>query len=169
VHYILFFAEGVHHISLILCVMAGRTLIATILIFCEWVLRTLVRHTTDSTHFLVPEFGEVVGKFQVNVLQLILGFCSLRLRKLLGLVSFSFQTCIISNKHVHCMFKFCCWNLRLGTFSALFTYLIQFINYLFLFFLLSLDLCLPTHSRFRGYCCTSSHSVTHAHLVGLWD
>jgi hypothetical protein len=81
---------------------------ATIPVFCEWVPRTLVRRTADITHFLVPLFGEGAGKFQISVLQLILGFCSLRLRKLLGLVSFSFETCIISNKHVHCMLKFCC-------------------------------------------------------------
>jgi hypothetical protein len=57
--------------------MAGRTLIATILIFCEWGLHTLVRHTADITNLLVPVFGEGALKFQVNVLQLILGFCSL--------------------------------------------------------------------------------------------
>lgn len=88
--------------------MADKTLMATIAIFCEWGPRTLVRHTADITHFLVPVFGEDAGKFQVTVLQLVLGFCSLRLRKLLGLLSFSFQTCITSNKHVHWMLKFCC-------------------------------------------------------------
>ena len=135
-----------HHISLIsFCVMARKTLMATIPIFCEWGPRTVVRHTADITHGLVPLFGEGTGKFQVNILQLILGFCSLRLRKLLGLVSFSFQTCIVCNKHIHCMLKFCCWNLRLSTLSALFTYFIHLINYLFLFFL-AYSLPLSTYS-----------------------
>jgi hypothetical protein len=44
---------------------------ATIPIFCEWGPCTLVRRTADITHFLVPVFCEGVGKFQVNVLQLI--------------------------------------------------------------------------------------------------
>lgn len=50
---------------------------ATIPISCEWGPHTLVRHTADITHFFVPVLGEGAGKFQVIVLQLILGFCSL--------------------------------------------------------------------------------------------
>jgi hypothetical protein len=34
-------------------------------------------------------------------------------------------------------------------------------------FFLSLDLCLPTHCRCRGYCCPWSHSMTYTYLVGL--
>jgi hypothetical protein len=57
--------------------VAGKTLMATIPISCEWGPHTLVRHTADITHFFVPVLGEGAGKFQVIVLQLILGFCSL--------------------------------------------------------------------------------------------
>jgi type IV secretory pathway VirB4 component len=70
--------------------MAGKTLMATIPFSCDWGPHILVKHTEDNTNFLVSVFGEDAGNFKVNVFQLILGVCSFCLRKVLGLVSFSF-------------------------------------------------------------------------------
>jgi hypothetical protein len=60
--------------------MAGKTLMATIPIFCDWGPHILVKHTEDNTNFLVSVFGESAGNFQVNILHLILDVCSLCLR-----------------------------------------------------------------------------------------
>jgi len=76
----------VHHISLIsFFVMAGKTLMATIPVFCEWGPCTLIRHTAHITHFLVPVFGEGAGKFQVNVLQLIIGILFIAITEVAGI------------------------------------------------------------------------------------